>query len=199
MGGLWFDFFFQAEDGIRDADVTGVQTCALPISGGTGAPRGAGGVLRSAAHRRPARAAGHPDPRRGRRLRADPDRRPDAARPAGAAAQRAAAALDTGALRLPAAPPSDPRPCLGAAGPGRSGRGPGAVCRLRGRRGDPARAGRAADGAAGADPTGRPIWRATTIRQLLTNPAYKGEAASRRLRTTPASAAGRRWRRSGGA
>src|SRR5215813_2980969 len=27
-----FGFFFQAEDGIRDADVTGVQTCALPIS-----------------------------------------------------------------------------------------------------------------------------------------------------------------------
>src|SRR5690554_5635627 len=26
-----FFFFFQAEDGIRDADVTGVQTCALPI------------------------------------------------------------------------------------------------------------------------------------------------------------------------
>src|SRR5207245_4152786 len=26
-------FFFQAEDGIRDATVTGVQTCALPISG----------------------------------------------------------------------------------------------------------------------------------------------------------------------
>src|SRR5574338_305373 len=26
-------FFFQAEDGIRDAMVTGVQTCALPISG----------------------------------------------------------------------------------------------------------------------------------------------------------------------
>ena len=24
-------FFFQAEDGIRVADVTGVQTCALPI------------------------------------------------------------------------------------------------------------------------------------------------------------------------
>ena len=23
-------FFFQAEDGIRDRDVTGVQTCALP-------------------------------------------------------------------------------------------------------------------------------------------------------------------------
>src|SRR5258706_11190265 len=27
-----FFFFFQAEDGIRDWSVTGVQTCALPIS-----------------------------------------------------------------------------------------------------------------------------------------------------------------------
>src|SRR2546421_5964810 len=29
-----FFFFFQAEDGIRDLIVTGVQTCALPISAG---------------------------------------------------------------------------------------------------------------------------------------------------------------------
>src|SRR5207237_1863000 len=33
---VWFCtllfFFFQAEDGIRDSSVTGVQTCALPIS-----------------------------------------------------------------------------------------------------------------------------------------------------------------------
>src|SRR5256886_8484991 len=28
---LCFFFFFQAEDGIRDLTVTGVQTCALPI------------------------------------------------------------------------------------------------------------------------------------------------------------------------
>src|SRR5699024_11656177 len=28
-----FCFFFQAEDGIRDRNVTGVQTCALPIFG----------------------------------------------------------------------------------------------------------------------------------------------------------------------
>ena len=28
---VFFFFFFQAEDGIRDYDVTGVQTCALPI------------------------------------------------------------------------------------------------------------------------------------------------------------------------
>src|SRR5260370_25154959 len=29
---LDINFFFQAEDGIRDSSVTGVQTCALPIS-----------------------------------------------------------------------------------------------------------------------------------------------------------------------
>src|SRR5882762_11628254 len=29
---MFFFFFFQAEDGIRDSSVTGVQTCALPIS-----------------------------------------------------------------------------------------------------------------------------------------------------------------------
>ena len=32
-----FYFFFQAEDGIRDHCVTGVQTCALPISTVSGA------------------------------------------------------------------------------------------------------------------------------------------------------------------
>src|SRR5256884_1113690 len=31
MGSHCFSFFFQAEDGIRDVAVTGVQTCALPI------------------------------------------------------------------------------------------------------------------------------------------------------------------------
>src|SRR5689334_24134144 len=37
-----FFFFFQAEDGIRDGTVTGVQTCALPICAGNparGKPR----------------------------------------------------------------------------------------------------------------------------------------------------------------
>src|SRR5262249_58112598 len=37
-------FFFQAEDGIRDWSVTGVQTCALPISAS-----GDGGALRNRA------------------------------------------------------------------------------------------------------------------------------------------------------
>src|SRR2546422_6402341 len=41
-------FFFQAEDGIRDVAVTGVQTCALPISesrdGPGECPRGIGDV-----------------------------------------------------------------------------------------------------------------------------------------------------------
>src|SRR5204862_5515476 len=33
MYAVFVFFFFQAEDGIRDLYVTGVQTCALPISG----------------------------------------------------------------------------------------------------------------------------------------------------------------------
>src|SRR5207245_6937951 len=38
--GCIFIFFFQAEDGIRGATVTGVQTCALPISRGRPRVRG---------------------------------------------------------------------------------------------------------------------------------------------------------------
>src|SRR5205809_2747203 len=37
---FFFFFFFQAEDGIRDVAVTGVQTCALPISFDLNAPMG---------------------------------------------------------------------------------------------------------------------------------------------------------------
>src|SRR2546427_8776522 len=44
---IFFFFFFQAEDGIRDLTVTGVQTCALPISSGSRSgkdrPRGRSG------------------------------------------------------------------------------------------------------------------------------------------------------------
>src|SRR5256885_15854968 len=36
---MWSFFFFQAEDGIRDYKVTGVQTCALPISTAFWKPR----------------------------------------------------------------------------------------------------------------------------------------------------------------
>src|SRR2546421_312312 len=39
-------FFFQAEDGIRDLIVTGVQTCALPIYNPTGTPLPDGAVQR---------------------------------------------------------------------------------------------------------------------------------------------------------
>src|SRR6478609_3056880 len=48
-------FFFQAEDGIRDKLVTGVQTCALPISGRSGniaaatTPKAAKGVAQASA------------------------------------------------------------------------------------------------------------------------------------------------------
>src|SRR5205823_8860321 len=42
-------FFFQAEDGIRDKLVTGVQTCALPIFAGAGA-EGSHAALRAGQH-----------------------------------------------------------------------------------------------------------------------------------------------------
>src|ERR1019366_1247330 len=66
---FFFFFFFQAEDGIRDWSVTGVQTCALPIwhrgrrdrGGGARAPRGGPFDLREDA-RRP-----REDPSQGRR------------------------------------------------------------------------------------------------------------------------------------
>src|SRR5207247_5582199 len=68
-GGASVLFFFQAEDGIRDPLVTGVQTCALPISGGrldaapTGpADRPAPRVGR--ADRRPTRKEGRSEERR---------------------------------------------------------------------------------------------------------------------------------------
>src|SRR6266516_2005984 len=43
---LFVVFFFQAEDGIRDRTVTGVQTCALPIF--ALCPAAAGGVAEAA-------------------------------------------------------------------------------------------------------------------------------------------------------
>src|SRR5437867_5828037 len=43
-----FFFFFQAEDGIRDRTVTGVQTCALPICVLNTPPRGLGDKTRAA-------------------------------------------------------------------------------------------------------------------------------------------------------
>src|SRR5437879_12885763 len=58
-------FFFQAEDGIRDTSVTGVQTCALPIAG-RGAADGEvlSGTRRAGIHDEPAargpRSAGEP-------------------------------------------------------------------------------------------------------------------------------------------
>src|SRR3989442_5750198 len=58
LGAKWYlFFFFQAEDGIRDADVTGVQTCALPISGteSTCDPKRSGRASASAPGRCPRR------------------------------------------------------------------------------------------------------------------------------------------------
>src|SRR5207249_6841001 len=49
-------FFFQAEDGIRDRNVTGVQTCALPISRGA---RAAFAEPRDQGRRQETRVFGH--------------------------------------------------------------------------------------------------------------------------------------------
>src|SRR5438046_8615110 len=48
---FFFFFFFQAEDGIRDWSVTGVQTCALPISRKTGWRRCNGAAARRSGQR----------------------------------------------------------------------------------------------------------------------------------------------------
>src|SRR2546425_13370059 len=66
---IFFFFFFQAEDGIRDKLVTGVQTCALPIC-----PTWTDSILRAprgTLRVRPCRAAsGRAPPRRRARARA---------------------------------------------------------------------------------------------------------------------------------
>src|SRR5687768_18560691 len=60
---LVFFFFFQAEDGIRDVAVTGVQTCALPIW--TPRPaRSPPGCARRKASGRPERRRALPPPPR---------------------------------------------------------------------------------------------------------------------------------------
>src|SRR5207245_8098914 len=68
---------FQAEDGIRDATVTGVQTCALPICAARGAP-GAACLAHPPGER--ALAARGPEARGAPRARRRPaGRRPDSA------------------------------------------------------------------------------------------------------------------------
>src|SRR3989449_11674354 len=49
---LFVFFFFQAEDGIRDVAVTGVQTCALPISAPRSVSLGTGGAQQFVAYGR---------------------------------------------------------------------------------------------------------------------------------------------------
>src|SRR5256886_7315479 len=64
--GVVLFFFFQAEDGIRDLTVTGVQTCALPISSPAtraAAPAAACGSPRSRRRRRPPAAVTRTDRR----------------------------------------------------------------------------------------------------------------------------------------
>src|SRR5690606_40666285 len=60
----FFFFFFQADDGIRDFHVTGVQTCALPISPPPTATGTAGVPASTASRPPPPRRANNTPPRR---------------------------------------------------------------------------------------------------------------------------------------
>src|SRR5262249_59700109 len=80
-------FFFQAEDGIRDWSVTGVQTCALPIfptfdwSAVTGRPRRAPKAPHAAdPHPQPKKCIGHSSSLRLVRLKMKPHPIPSDAR-----------------------------------------------------------------------------------------------------------------------
>src|SRR5256885_5393468 len=78
-----FFFFFQAEDGIRDYKVTGVQTCALPISRARadyGSPRRARSQARRRARLRRPRPRRQHDLRRIALCAHPPDEREDAPR-----------------------------------------------------------------------------------------------------------------------
>src|SRR5207237_6984905 len=71
-----FFFFFQAEDGIRDSSVTGVQTCALPISRfSSAATRSAMSFAASAKKRRKCSRIDRDPLARRRRLRRSEERR----------------------------------------------------------------------------------------------------------------------------
>src|SRR2546430_8115532 len=97
-------FFFQAEDGIRDLTVTGVQTCALPISGRAAWQR-AGWAHPRSGRRGPGRAAWRA-PFAPPATRAPPIRRP-------------------GALAGPAAGPTPPPPAANQDPPPPPGPPPG--------------------------------------------------------------------------
>src|SRR6266496_5360053 len=80
-----FFFFFQAEDGIRDLYVTGVQTCALPISHRVPVGRDGGLRCSPAIGHRPDRRHGERQPHTTpghRRCRTDPREHAATATPA---------------------------------------------------------------------------------------------------------------------
>src|SRR6266508_1842443 len=123
-------FFFQAEDGIRDGHVTGVQTCALPIS-----PAAWSGSRRSRTGAPPGWSGGGRRPRRRSRRRSARAPPPQPWRSAVAAGRAAVAALAARAGRAgPAKAASSVTrgPCSTAAGPGAAVPVPAGSCRAAG-------------------------------------------------------------------
>src|SRR2546428_13794289 len=120
----WSVFFFQAEDGIRDLIVTGVQTCALPISaaGGAAAARRRAPSRQRRGRARPARRARTGDARL-LHLRARPDCRE----------RRRLGGVTTGGARLVTPPMvAPPRPMVGLTSHGEPGGVPAGSALLRG-------------------------------------------------------------------
>src|SRR6266545_1199819 len=126
------------------------------------------------------------DPRGGGRVRTHPDRRADAPRAAGQAAGRHAAAVDPGAVRLPAGPAASPPGGRGVGRARRGGVGRATVRLVSGAGGDAVPARQAADRSGVATPTGKPRWNVASVRGMLRNPAYAGRAQTNRTRVAPA-------------
>src|SRR2546426_724879 len=100
---FYFFFFFQAEDGIRDYKVTGVQTCALPISSPPPPP--------PPARRSGSRAVGverSPRSRAGNATRSPPSRRiASRSRTGVVSGRRRVASAPSGTRNLGPTPPTD--------------------------------------------------------------------------------------------
>src|SRR5207248_5765685 len=105
-----FFFFFQAEDGIRDRTVTGVQTCALPIS--WAGPASRSGSAPPFAPRRAAATTSH-DPLRDAGPAHGPARRRQRARQPAVAQESRAARLPRPVAQARAGPRPPDRAAVG--------------------------------------------------------------------------------------
>src|SRR2546422_4717364 len=176
-------FFFQAEDGIRDVAVTGVQTCALPISRSSERTRGHGGRGRRRLGPRDPAALARRNRRPGARVRSDDRAAPPIPRAAGPVRETGLDRTDGGGGGPRAAEPAG-KPARGGAArpaPRRGTRRPRTVAGHR-------RAGRSAR-SADRSPVG--ILPAHSVPPAPGERAVAGRGRARRLLRAAAPARGR--------